>query len=338
MAETAAAAPNSAPAASPTQSAPAQQSTQPAQQSSTAPAPESRSVDPADTIDYDALLKKQAFKFKSNGKERAVDSTDKLRRYLERGASFEDQLAEIRKQQEELSPLAQLREKLSSPDDTAAESALEELLGERLDSLAMRRIQKQMEREKSYEGLTPRETQLVQALEKERQERQTYEQRIRQVEEAKRAEQAKAEQAQALKALAGAAEAALKKAGLKGGALEPRALDVIRPLMAAMLHAGQEINPDVLAEKVNEVFDEQLEWRMSTLGNSPGLTKLFESMSDDMMAALPKSFEDKYKALLLKRHREGATSGTPKPVQTNGATTSTHPAFGTPEWWRANTR
>lgn len=339
MAEATAAAPSAAPAA-PSPSQNPQNSTPPQQQqangtSSTAP----KSIDPADNVDFDALLKKQAYKFKAEGKEHVVDSEEKLRRLLERGAPFESTLAKIKKQQEELSPLMQLKERLASPNDDETEAALEEALGERFDALALRRIQKQMEREKSYEGLSPRETQLVQALERERQERQTYEQRIKQTEQAKRAEQAKVEQAQILKSLAESAEAALKKAGFKGTALEARALDVVRPIMAAMIQAGQEINPDVLAEKMTGAFEDQLSWRLSSLGPSPAVAKMFESMSDEIMAALPKSFEDRYKALLLKRHREGL-AGAPTPTKTPepNATSSTGPAFGTPEWWRLNSR
>mgnify|MGYP003336891782 CR=1 FL=1 len=172
MADAPAAAPvaDAAPVAAPTEAAPAE-----------APAP----VDPL--VELDERIQKAGLKVKVGGKERPVQSMREALRALERVGGVEARLAEVAEKERAAAAVMEREARLKTAKSSRERVAiLREMAGDAFDEAAEEAILERIEREKQFEGMSPRERQMAQAL-------ADRESRLAQYEEAQRSAQEKAE-------------------------------------------------------------------------------------------------------------------------------------------------
>lgn len=282
------------------------QSTQPATQAPAAPkAPEPNELE--------AVLKKMGgLKVKAGGKEHVVDSIEKLMRYAQRGIPVEQELSQLGEQKRQLAPFADLLKQLRDGDDDTAAEVMDKLLGDKAKRVAERRLMREIERESKYEGMSERERQLAQQLDAERDRSSKLDKERKAFEEQQRKAQEEQQVAQLRRDIGTSMEAALTKMGLPPK-LEGIALEFMKPVVRAVLSAGQPLDPDFLAERVSPLFDELLLHRTRNL-EGEGLLKF---MGGDV--------GKKFRAALLASMQPAAKSA-PPPANGAPAATTAAPA------------
>lgn len=228
------------------------------------PATPAAPVDPK--AELEAVLKKLGgLEVKAGGKAHKVDSVEKLIRYAQRGLPVEQSMEQLAQQRAQLEPMAQLLQQLQSGDDDAAEQALERLLDSgKLDKVAERRLRRIYEREESLKGLSPRERELSAQLEAERSEKARLASERKQLEERQRAAQEQQQVAAVKEHISTAMTQTLDKLGLPPR-MEAMAVEFMKPVIRATINAGMPLDPEVLAEKIQPVFDEMLAYRAKNL-------------------------------------------------------------------------
>lgn len=290
--------------------------------------PEAKPVDPK--AELEATLKKLGgLKVKAGGKEHTIDSMDKLLRYAQRGLPVEQSLEEIAKARAEIDPIKDLFLKMREGTEDEAEAALERLLDSgKLDKVAERRLRRQFEREKSMEGLSPRERELATQLEQERAQKTRLEEQQRQLHE-QRQKAAEEQQVAAIRNhMAGAVSEALKLMDLGSEKLDAIAIEFMKPVIRASLNAGMSLDPAALAEKVGPLFEQMHRYQLKTAKQKPYLSEAVqEALANADDETLLKFFGSevgkKYRQALLKQ-----LNGSPKPVNGAAAATAT-PEQGT---------
>lgn len=293
------------------------------QQPTDAPPKPAAPVNPQSELD--AVLKKLGgLEVKAGGKAHRVDSMEKLIRYAQRGLPVEQSLEEVARAKAEMEPLRQLLQQLQSGDEDAAESALERLLDSgKLDKVAERRLRRQYEREKSMEGLSPRERELSAQLEQERAEKAKY------AEERKRAEmqQREAMEAKQVEAIrnhmASTVSEAFKLMDLGDGKLEAVALDFMKPIIRATLNAGMPLDAQALADRVGPMLEQVHKFQLKASKNKPYMSEAVqEALKDADDETLLKFFGSdvgkRYRQALLKQLKGGNSQ--PAPSQPSGET------------------
>lgn len=273
--------------------------------------PVEKPVDPR--IELEAALKKAGgLKVKAGGKEHTIDSLDKALRLMQRGLPVEQSLEEVARQKSELAPVQELLAQLQSGDEEAAESALEKLLDSgKLDKVAERRLRRQFEREKSMEGLSPRERELAAALEQERAEKSKLtEERTRAQKEREAA--IERQQVEAIQNhMAGVIDEAFKLLDLGDGRLDAMALDFMKPIIRSALNAGMPLDPQVLADKVGPMLESLHKRQLIAAKSKPYLSEAVqEALKEADDATLLKFFGTdigkKYRKALLGQLSGGA--------------------------------
>lgn len=267
---------------------------------------------PADPqAELEAVLKKLGgLEVKAGGKTHKVDSIEKLVRYAQRGLPVEQSLETLAKQRAELEPVAALLGQLRDGDEDAAEAALERLLDSgKLDKVAERRLRRLYEREQQMQGMSERERQLAQALEAERAEKGKLA-KEREDFQRRQQEEAEAQQVNAIKAHIG--ESITKSLELMGlpPKLEAVAVNLMKPIIRASIQAGMPLDPQVLADKVQPVFDELLAYRTKN-AEGEALLKLF---GDDLGR--------KYRKALLAKLESGNAPKAAAPAKADAAPAS----------------
>lgn len=234
-------------------------------------------VDPK--AELEAVLKKLGgLEVKAGGKAHKVDSVEKLIRYAQRGLPVEQSMEQLARQRAQLEPVQQLLAQLQSGDDDAAEQALERLLDSgKLDKVAERRLRRIYEREESMKGLSPRERELSAQLEAERSEKTRLATERKQFEERQRAAQEQQQVAAVKEHISGAMTATLDKLGLPPK-MEALAVEFMKPVIRATINAGMPLDPEVLADKIQPLFDEMLGYRVKNLEGE----SLLKFLGDDV--------------------------------------------------------
>lgn len=234
-------------------------------------------VDPK--AELEAVLKKLGgLEVKAGGKAHKVDSVEKLIRYAQRGLPVEQSMEQLARQRAQLEPVQQLLAQLQSGDDDAAEQALERLLDSgKLDKVAERRLRRIYEREESMKGLSPRERELSAQLEAERSEKMRLATERKQFEERQRAAQEQQQVAAVKEHISGAMTATLDKLGLPPK-MEALAVEFMKPVIRATINAGMPLDPEVLADKIQPLFDEMLGYRVKNLEGE----SLLKFLGDDV--------------------------------------------------------
>lgn len=277
-------------------------------------------VDPR--VELEAALKKAGgLKVKAGGKEHTIDSLDKALRLMQRGLPVEQSLEEVARAKSELAPMQALLEQLQSGDEDAAESALEKLLDSgKLDKVAERRLRRQFEREKSMEGLTPRERELAAALEQERAEKSKLtEERTRA--QKQREEAIERQQVEAIQNhMAGVIDEAFKLLDLGDGRLDAMALNFMKPIIRASLNAGMPLDPQVLADKVGPMLESLHKRQLVAAKSKPYLSEAVqEALKEADDATLLKFFGSdigkKYRRALLGQLNGGTQAQAPKTTE-----------------------
>lgn len=237
--------------------------------------------------ELDAVLKKLGgLEVKANGKAHKVESVDKLLRYVQRGLPVESELERLAQQRAQLEPVAAILQQLQEGDEDAAEAALEKLLDSgKLDKVAEKRLRRLYEAEQKMAGMSPRERELAEALERERGEKTRLADE-RQKAEAQRRQQEEQLQVNAIKQHIGSTiTKSLETMGLPPK-LEPLAVEFMKPIIRASLNAGMPLDPAVLAEKVAPIFDELLSYRVKSLEGDALLKFLGEDTGGKVRKAL----------------------------------------------------
>ena len=272
------------------------------------------------------LKKAGGLKVKVNGKERAVDSVEAMRRGLERGLAIEDSLGEVTKQREELekkiAPRAKLLDDLTSEDPQVARAAAKKLFGPRFLDLAAAEIQEAMAAEAQHKDEHPEAKRWRMQAENERAQREALEGQRKEFEAKQQAAQQQAQTNAVLKEMSDATIAALKLADIDPKD-EPEALQVMLPLLQKMIYSGVKLDPQILAEAIEARNTSNLQWHMKKMGPA-GIAKLLGS-----------DFEKAYRKVLLEKHAGAGKAATPaqngeQPAQQAGA----NPAFGSPSFWK----
>ena len=243
-------------------------------------------IDPK--LELEAVLKKLGgLEVKAGGKTHKVDSLEKLMRYAQRGLPVEQSLEEVAKAKAEIAPVKELFAKLQSGSEDEAEAALEQLMDRGvIDKVAERRLRRQFEREKSMEGLSPREREMAQELEAERLRRSKLEETQKQAEERQRAAVEEQQVRAAQEHIGNAIVATLKELDLPDK-LDALALEFMKPMIRASLNAGMAIDPHALAEKVRPVLDQLFEYQVRNLEG------------ERLLKRFPPEVAKKYRAALL---------------------------------------
>jgi len=270
------------------------------------------------------LKKLGGIKVKVNGKERAVDSLEAMKRGLERGLAIEDSLGEVTKQREELekkiAPRAKLLDDLEGDDEEAAYAAARKLLGPKFLNMSAREVQAAMQAEEQHKDEHPDVRVWRQRAEAERAQREELENHRKEFEAKQQAAQQQAATNAVLKEMSDATVAALKIADVDAKD-EPEALQVMLPLLQKMIYAGTKLDSQVLAEAIEARNTQNLQWHMKKMG-AAGIAKL-----------LGTDFEKAYRKVLLEKHAGAgkvATNGVEQPAQQQAP----NPAFGSPTFWK----
>lgn len=251
----------------------------------TTPKPPAPPADPK--VELEALLKKTGgLEVKAGGKVHKLDSLEKLVRYAQRGIPVEQSLEEVAAARAEVEPVKALFAKLKSGNEDEAEAALEQLMDRGvIDKVAERRLRRQFEKEKSLEGLTPREREYAAQLEAERARAQKLEESQKAIEK-QRAEALEQQQVRAAQEHVGGVIVSTLKALDLPDKLEPLALQFMKPMIAASLRAGMPLDPSLLAEKVRPVLDQLFEYQVKNLEGEALLKRFPAEVSSRFRKAL----------------------------------------------------
>lgn len=263
------------------------------------------------------LLKSSGgYKMKAGGKEVAIDSFDAFERYAQRGQPLEATLEEVAKQRAELEPQKRLLAALTGDDESAADEALERLLGNRFDALAEKRILRQIQREESMKDYSPRERELRMQLDRERAERERIAGETKQREESARQQREQAEVRQHLDSMSATTTGILDKLGISGG-LQPMAVQMMRPMLEAALRAGVPMTVEHMAPRVEAKMQELFVWMM-------------KSSTDEQLAKhLGSDFDKRYRKMLL-----GKLDKSAQPAAAPTQSAPAERADGSPQFWQ----
>jgi len=264
----------------------------------------------------------EGIEYTVKGQKRREADPERVRRLVERGAGFESELENVAKSKAELAPLAELRELLEKGDEDAIERALEGRLGQKLDKIAEKRLMRQLEREDQFKGMTPRERQMAEALEKANAERESLQTERKTAQERAQQEAERAEVAQYQGAITESITKTLDAMKLPAK-LDALAASFMQPLLRAEIESGVMLDPAARAEKIDGILGGIHEWRLANLEGEP------------LLKALGPGVDRKVRAALLARLEAGSstTASTqqaqqPRATQPNGAGGTTH----TPIW------
>lgn len=237
--------------------------------------------------ELEAVLRKVGgLEVKANGKTHKVDSADKLLRYVQRGLPVASELERLAQQRAQLEPIAAIMQQLQAGDEDAAEAALEQLLDSgKLDKVAERRLRRMYEAEKRLEGLSPREREMAQELEREKGERQRLLEERQKLEQQRQAQEEETQVAAIKQHIGGAITKTLETMQLPPK-LEPLAVEFMKPIIRAALQAGMPLDPAVLAERVSPIFDELLTYKARSLDGEALLKFLGDDAGTKVRKAL----------------------------------------------------
>lgn len=304
----------------------------PAQPPSEAKPPEPpKPVNPLAEVEA-ALKKAGGLKVKAGGKEHVIDSLEKAVRYMQRGLPVEQSLEEVARARAEVEPVKALLAQLQSGDEEQAEQALERLLDSgKLDKVAERRLRRLYEREKSMEGLSPRERELAAALEQERGAKAKLEAERKQAEERQRAANEERQVAAVREHMAQAVGEAFKQLDLGDGKLEAIALEFMKPVIRATLNAGLPLDPKALAERVGPMLEQVHKFQLKAAKQKPYMSEAVQEALKDaddetLLRFFGSDIGKRYRAALLKQIQGGGS----KPAAPASPTTDAGKA---PERW-----
>jgi hypothetical protein len=254
-----------------------------------------------DADPLEEALKKRPVRVKAGGKEREVRSIAELEKYVQKGLPIAESLQQLAEERQKLAPFAQALQALQGEDSEQAVAVLEQLMGPRFVRVAEQRLMREIQREKSMEGMTERERSMSAELERTRAERADFEARQRQAQEqAQRAEEER--HVTALRQhIHSEVTGALQAIGMPQG-LAPQAMALVRPLIEASIRAGQPLDKEVLGQEMRSGITDAVQWATSGLEGRA----LLDFFGDDM--------KKRYRAALLAEVRGPAK--TPVPVQT----------------------
>lgn len=249
----------------------------------------------------EVFKKHGGYKTKAAGRDHTVETFEAFERHAQRGLPLESTLEDVAKQRAELEPMRKLRADLTGDDDSAAEEALEKLLGARFDALAEKRILRQIQREESMKDYSPRERELRMQLEKERAERERIAGEAQQREQAAKQQREQAEIRQHLDSMSTTATGILEKLGITGK-LQPLAVRMMTPMLEAALVAGAPVTVEHMAPRVEAQLQELFAWAM-------------KSSSDEMLGKmLGGDFDKRYRKVLLGTLNKPTQPATPAPT------------------------
>lgn len=229
---------------------------------------------PTERAAFDAHLKASPMVIKAGGKQHKITSLAQFERYAQRGIPVEENMAQLSKARAEIEPKAALLQRLRSGNQEEVESVLEQLVDSgQLTAIAERRLLRQLEQEKQTEGMSERERRMAAQLEQAQAEKQRYESEAKQRKEAETKYQERQQEEHYRTQISTSLVQALEILGLPPE-LSPEAIDRVRPYIKASIENGMELDPKVMAEKLDKFFSKNLEWQTSKLEGDALLKKM----------------------------------------------------------------
>lgn len=195
---------------------------------------------------------------KVNGKTVKM-TMEQLTRYAQKNAPIDSAMQALQKQREELSPKMALLQQLEAGSEDEQTEALEKLLGSKFVSVAEKRLLKEIQSQQKYEGMSERERQMAQQLERLEGEKRTAEQQRQAMEKAQQDARESQEVAHWQNVLGAVATGALTQLELPER-LEPLAIKLVQPVMRELMAAGQVPTADDVAKHIEDVLESVVEW------------------------------------------------------------------------------
>lgn len=205
-----------------------------------------------------AIDKAGGIPVKVNGKTVKM-TMEQLTRYAQKNAPIDSAMQALQKQREELSPKMALLQQLESGSEDDQAAALDKLLGSKFVSVAEKRLLKEIQAQQKYEGMSERERNMAQQLERLEGEKRSSEEQRQALEKAQQDARESQEVAHWQNVLGGVAQGALTKLELPER-LEPLAIKLVQPVLRELMAAGQVPTADDLAQHIEEVLESVVEW------------------------------------------------------------------------------